>query len=171
MDGGDTPRIGDAAPRASTPSLADVDDDLRRLTTDPVPDRRLTARTTGDALAAGDPFALVLDSFRFKATPACGRALNLAKQLVDRWSRVAFIHHEPFRYSIVTDTPVLEGSLTDPVLTDTAAAWGLDGAPWDAASMPWVFIVDGAGTVRAKYQGVVGTDDLDVILAGLDAED
>jgi hypothetical protein len=31
--------------------------------------------------------------------------------------------------------------------------------------MPWVFIVDGSGTVRAKYQGVVGSDDLDVIIS------
>ncbi len=31
--------------------------------------------------------------------------------------------------------------------------------------MPWVFVVDGHGIVRAKYQGVMGTDDVDVILA------
>jgi hypothetical protein len=33
--------------------------------------------------------------------------------------------------------------------------------------MPWIFIVDGNGLVRAKYQGVVGSDDVDVILAWL----
>jgi hypothetical protein len=31
--------------------------------------------------------------------------------------------------------------------------------------MPWVFVVDGTGTVRAKAEGVMGTDDVDVILA------
>ena len=31
--------------------------------------------------------------------------------------------------------------------------------------MPWVFIVDGNGTVRAKYQGVLGSEDVDVIVA------
>jgi protein SCO1/2 len=170
LDGGDTPAIGDPAPDTSTPTLADVGGDIRRLTTDPVPDGRLTERSTGEVLAAGEPFALVLDSYRFRATAACGRALNLAKQLVDRWRDVAFIHHEPYRYDIVTDTPVLEGSLTDPVLTDAARAWGIDGAPWDALSMPWVFIVDGHGTVRAKYQAVLGTADLDVILAQIAAE-
>ena len=33
--------------------------------------------------------------------------------------------------------------------------------------MPWVFIVDANGTVRAKYQGVIGTDDIDVIVSML----
>ncbi len=30
--------------------------------------------------------------------------------------------------------------------------------------MPWVFVVDAQGTVRAKYIGIVGTADIDVIL-------
>ncbi len=31
--------------------------------------------------------------------------------------------------------------------------------------MPWIFVVDGAGVVRAKYQGVVGTDEIDVVVS------
>jgi hypothetical protein len=31
--------------------------------------------------------------------------------------------------------------------------------------MPWLFIVDGDGVVRAKYQGVMGTADVDVLLS------
>lgn len=31
--------------------------------------------------------------------------------------------------------------------------------------MPWVFVVDGDGVVRARCQGVVGSDDLDVIVS------
>jgi len=166
-DPGATPHLGGPAPTIHTPTVADAGGDLRAITTDPVPDRRLSERSTSDALAAHTPFVLVLDSNRFRVTSACGRALIMAKYLVDRWPDVAFIHHEPFRYSIVTDTPVLEGSLADPVLTDVATAWGLGGPPWDARSMPWIFIVDGNGLLRAKYQGVVGSDDVDVILAWL----
>ena len=65
----------------------------------------------------------------------------------------------------MTDTPVLRGSLGDPTLTDAAAAWGIGGAPWGATSMPWIFVVDGNGIVRAKAEGVMGSDDVDVILA------
>jgi peroxiredoxin len=31
--------------------------------------------------------------------------------------------------------------------------------------MPWTFVVDGDGIVRAKYQGVTGSDDVDVIVS------
>ena len=34
-------------------------------------------------------------------------------------------------------------------------------------TMLWVFIVDADGTGRAKYQGVMGTDDIDVIVSML----
>jgi hypothetical protein len=148
-----------------TPTLADVGGVVRAVTTDPAPDLRLSGRSTGDALASGQSFVLVVDSSRFRVSPACGRAIVMARYLLDRWRDVAFIHHEPYRYSVVADTAVLDGTLDSPTLTDPAAAWGIGGSPWGARSMPWVFVVDGRGIVRAKYQGVMGTDDVDVILA------
>jgi hypothetical protein len=165
LEQGATPALGSPAPSIHTPTLDDVGGDARAVTTDPIPDRRLSARSTTDALSDHVPFVLVLDSTRFRVTPACGRALVMARYLLDRWPQVTFIHHEPFRYSIVTDTPVLDGTLVDPPLTDVAAAWGLGSAPWDAVSMPWIFIVDGDGIVRAKYQGIVGSEDVDVIVS------
>ncbi|OGO56035.1 MAG: hypothetical protein A2Z32_02180 [Chloroflexi bacterium RBG_16_69_14] len=65
----------------------------------------------------------------------------------------------------MADTPVIDGTLEAPTLTDPAIAWGVGGDPWGATSMPWVFVVDGEGLVRAKYQGVMGSDDIDVVLA------
>ena len=120
-----------------------------------------------DALAAHEPFVLVVDSVRFRVTPVCGRAVVLARQLADRWTGVPFIHLEPYRYTVVTTEPVLDGTLADPHLTDPAEAWGVGAAPWGVKSMPWIFIVDGSGTIRAKYQGVIGSEDVDVILTML----
>ena len=108
---------------------------------------------------------LVFDSAKFRVTSACGKALIMARYLEDRWPAVPFIHVEPFRYDVVTDTPVLEGSLADPTLTDVATAWGIGGSPWGPTSMPWVFVVDGQGVIRAKYQGVMGSADIDVLVA------
>jgi hypothetical protein len=31
--------------------------------------------------------------------------------------------------------------------------------------MPWIFVVDGQGIVRAKYTGIMGSADVDVILS------
>jgi protein SCO1/2 len=164
-DPGSTPAIGTAAPTVRTPTLADVGGVARAVTTDPAPDLRLSGTSTADALAAHQAFVLVVDSTRFRVSPACGRAIVMARYLLDRWTDVAFIHLEPYRYSVVADTAVLDGSLDAPTLTGPADAWGVGGAPWGPRSMPWVFVVDGNGIVRATYQGVMGTDDIDVILA------
>ena len=165
VDPGTTASIGAPAPAVRTPTLDDVGGLAKAITTDPAPDLRLSRSSTTDALAAHQPFVLVVDSWKFKVTSACGRALVMARYLVDRWPADAFIHLEPLRYDVVTDTPVLVFSLADPALTEPAAGWGLAGQPWGATSMPWVFIVDGNGIVRAKAEGVIGTDDIDVILA------
>ncbi len=106
---------------------------------------------------------------KFRTSPACGKALVMARYLQDRWPSVPFIHLEPFEYTIVTDTAVLTGPLTNPTLVPAAAAWGIGPEPWTATSMPWVFVVDGNGVVRAKYQGVMGSADIDVILSLIEA--
>jgi len=165
LDPGATAALGAPAPDAHTPTLGDVGGDARAVTTDPQPDLRLSQRSTTDVLAAHLPFVLVIDSTRFRVTPVCGKALVMARYLVDRWPGVAFIHLEPFRYSLVSETPVLAGDIADPPLSPIAAAWGIGGSPWGARSMPWVFVVDGNGRIRAKYQGLMGSDDIDVMLA------
>jgi hypothetical protein len=165
LDPGNTPSFGAAAPTVRTPTLADVGGDIRRISTDPIPDRRLYGTSTADALAAREPFVLVIDSTKFRTSPACGKALVMARYLQDRWPSVPFIHLEPFEYSIVSDTAVLTGTLSDPTLVPAAAGWGIAGGPWLATSMPWIFIVDGNGLVRGKYQGVIGSADIDVLVA------
>jgi protein SCO1/2 len=166
-DQGATPPLGGPAPDVRTPTLADVGGDPKLVTTDPAPDLRLSRTSTADARAAGTPYVLVVDSYRFKVTPVCGKALLMARYLADRWPDVAFIHLEPYQYSVVTDSFVLGGVLSDPPVSAVAAAWGLGTEPWTGRSMPWVFVVDGTGTVVAKYQGVVGSADIDVILTML----
>ncbi len=165
VDPGSTAPIGAAAPTAHTPTLTDVGGLARAITTDPAPDLRLSQRSTTDALADHQPFVLVIDSTKFRVSPACGRAIIMARYMLDRWPQAGFIHLEPYRYAVITDTPVLDGTLADPTLTDPAAAWGIGGDPWGPRSMPWVFVVDGSGVVRAKYQGVMGSDDVDVMMS------
>jgi protein SCO1/2 len=168
LDPGTSAPIGSAAPAIHSPTLTDVNGDVRRISTDPIPDLRLYGQSTGDLLAQHQAFVLVLDSAKFRVTSACGKALIMARYLQDRWPAVPFVHVEPFRYDVVTDTPVLEGSLADPTLNDVASVWGIGGDPWGPTSMPWVFVVDGHGIVRAKYQGVMGSEDVDVLVALLE---
>ncbi len=168
LDPGTTAPIGQPAPDIDTPTLADVGGQALAITTQPAPDLRMSTTSTADARAAGKPYVLVVDSSRFKVSPACGRALSMVRVLVDRWTDVPFIHLEPFEYQVITDEPVLSGDLADPPLNKWASAFGLGDAVWPATDMPWIFVVDGDGIVRAKYREIVGTADVDVILSLID---
>jgi hypothetical protein len=89
----------------------------------------------------------------------------MVRYLLDRWPDVAFIHLEPFEYTIITSEPVLNGDLADPPVNRYARAWGLGDATWPGTAMPWIFVVDGSGTVRAKHTGIAGSADVDVMLS------
>jgi hypothetical protein len=89
----------------------------------------------------------------------------MTRYLLDRWQDVTFIHLEPFEYQIITEEPVLNGSITDPPLNRYSRAFGLGPEPWTGVKMPWIFVVDGQGIVRAKYTDIIGSADVDVILS------
>ncbi len=165
LDPGSTAPLGKAAPAVDTPTLDDVGGVVRAVTTQPNPDLRFSRTSTADSLAAGRPYVLVVDSSRFRVSAACGRALVMARFLLDRWPDVTFIHLEPFEYQVITEEPVLNGTLEDPPLNRFSRAFGLGPEPWPGVRMPWVFVVDGEGIVRAKYTDIVGSADVDVILS------
>jgi protein SCO1/2 len=165
LDPGSTAPLGRPAPNVDTPTLDDVGGVVRAVTTQPQPDLRFSRTSTADSLAAGKPYVLIVDSARFKVSPACGRALVMARYLLDRWPDVTFIHLEPFEYQIITEEPVLNGTIADPPLNQYSRAFGLGPAPWTATQMPWIFVVDGQGIVRAKYTGIIGSADVDLIVS------
>ncbi len=165
LDQGSTAPLGKPAPAVATPTLADVGGVVLAVTTQLDPDLRFSQTSTADSLAAGKPYVLVVDSAQFRVSPACGRALTMVRYLLDRWPNVTFIHLEPFEYQIITNTAVLSGTLTNPPLNRYSRAFGIGPAPWPATAMPWIFVVDGQGIVRAKYTGILGSADVDVILS------
>lgn len=171
FDSGTTPRIGTRAPEVTTPTLADVGGTIGLVTTDPQPDPRLSTRSTADARAGRLPYVLVIDSWRFRVSTACGRAIPLARYLADKWGdAVVFVHLEPFHYSLVSTTPVLDPPDATPRLTSIAKAWGMGEGPWPLEAMPWAFVVDGDGVVRSKVTGVFGTDEIDLVLTRIATE-
>ncbi len=165
MDQGTSAPLGAMAPDVHTPTLADVGGVVRAVTTQPDPDPRLSQTSTSDARAGGSPYVIIIDSARFKVSPLCGRALVMVRYLLDRWPNVVFIHLEPFEYQVITEEPVLSGDIANPPLNQWARAFGLGDTVWPAVKMPWAFVVDGQGIVRAKYEGIIGSTDVDVIVS------
>jgi hypothetical protein len=136
-----TPGIGDAAPSVDTPTSGDVGD-LSEISTDTHPDPRFYRLSVKEALDAGKPFVLTFATPKFCQTAVCGPTLDVVKGVARDFPRMTFIHVEPYQ-----DLNNI-GEVVPAVVE-----WGLE-------SEPWVFVVDGEGVVRAKFEGVLGPGEL-----------
>jgi hypothetical protein len=159
-DPGDVPGPGEAAPATRTPTAFDVASMLARLTSDPIPERSYYWLSPAEAIEAGQPFALILDSFGFRETQACGGALGIMHHLAPRFPSVSVIHVEPYATRWNGRTLELDPPAGPAQLASWSEAWGLGDDRFGAQSVPWVFVVGADGVVHAVFQGIMGTDEL-----------
>lgn len=154
--------VGDRAPASDTPTLADVDGDVSRLSTDDEPVEAFYETSVADALEAGTPFVLAFATPKFCATAQCGPTLDKLKPIAAAHPDVTFINVEPYELQLVDGQlqPVLSGD--PPTLTPAAAT-----TEWGLPVEPWVFLVDGDGIVVGSYMLIVGDDELEADLAAL----
>ncbi len=148
-----TPRVGDPAPGTVHDTVDDVAD-LNLLTAADPPLSALYGHTVADALAANEPFLVAFSTPAFCTSAMCGPVTavvgDLHGQLGDR---VRFIHLEPFDLNIART----EGRL---VWADVAREWNLE-------TEPWVFVVNAAGHVAARFEGLVGAAELQPAIAAV----
>lgn len=153
-ESGTTPAIGSKAPSIDTPTAADVGGDLVRLSSDQSPDPRFYQLSIADALAAGKPFVVTFATPAFCQTRLCGPTLETVKRVAKDYPAIAFINVEPYKMSYKNGSlqPELDaqGQLQP---ADWTNAWGLQ-------SEPYTFVVAADGTVAAKFEGVLGGDEL-----------
>lgn len=154
VETGSTVAIGDPAPSIETPTTESSGGDVRAVSTDQQPEERLYTTSVDDALAAGKPFVLAFATPAFCETQICGPTLDTVKEVAADYPELTFINVEPYVMKFVS------GSL-QPELDE---AGQLKPAPWTEAfglrTEPWVFVIGGDGTVRAKFEAVLGTDEL-----------
>jgi hypothetical protein len=139
--------VGQPAPRAPSPTTADT------LGVKPICTRQpmcpLHTQSLSTVIGAGKPVAALF------ATPArcqsqyCGPVLDeLLKVMRDYSDRVTFVHTEIYQ------------SATGTALVPTLAAWKLE-------SEPWLFGVDGAGTIQSRIDGAFGGNEIRSLLDAL----
>jgi hypothetical protein len=158
------PTRGTRVPATVTPTAGAVDGVLARITSDPLPMREFYWLSVDRALAAERPFALVVDSFRFRVTQACGGALGVMRHLAGRFPGVSVIHVEPFAMEWDGRTLSLDPPAGPARLAPWTAEWGLGADAFGPSDVPWIFVVGGDGRVAGTFQGVVGTEELAVAL-------
>lgn len=151
-EGGFGPRVGDAAPAVRTPTLADVGGDVRQVSTDPQPQPAFYETSLDAALAAKEPFLLAFITPAFCQSALCGPTINVVKRAVEE-APIRVVAVEPYQLTFQDGRlqPVYENGGFVPV--EAANTYGIP-------TEPWIFIVDGTGTITASFEAVVGEGEL-----------
>jgi hypothetical protein len=164
---GATPARGDPAPNIHTPTAADVGGNLSLIVGPPFADLRFYDLGVDQALSRGLPFVLVLDSAKWKTSLYCGLAITMIQRVARDWRDVTFMHVEPFATTVIAGALVPDPPDGEIRFSSAAEAWGLGVEGMPVSTSPWVFVVDGSGRVRDKFQGIIGSDELEVALLAI----
>ena len=136
------PAVGAKAPRSDTPTLDDAP--IAQLTTATPPDRELLRHSVADSIADGVPFVVTFATPKFCASRTCGPTVEIVDTVRRRFEGdgVRFIHVE-----VYTDNDPQKG----------VNRWMKE---WKLPSEPWVFVVDGEGVIRSRFEGSASVDEL-----------
>lgn len=141
LDRAPTPSVGASAPRSHNMIAADVKN-LQAIDTSPSPDPRLHRVRIGDAIAQGKLQLIVFATPEFCTTRMCGPVVDIVRGLLPSYGdRFVFTHQEIWQ------------DFATKKLFPTVKEWRL-------SSEPWIFVVDGKGIIRAKFEGLVTEDEL-----------
>src|SRR5207249_3985892 len=137
-----TPMPGTLAPRSRNLIAADVID-LRTIDSSEPPDPRLHQTRIADAIAQGRPQVIVFATPRYCTSRVCGPVVDIVRTLIPIYGdRVVFAHEE-----IWESAPLQKFS---PTVEE-----------WNLRSEPWIFVVDGKGMIRARFEGLTTRRELE----------
>ena len=140
-----TPAVGSPAPRSNNLVAKDVKN-LREIDTSARPDPRLHQVRIADAIARGKPQLIVFATPQFCTSRMCGPVIDVVRTLLPAYGkRVAFTHQEIWQ------------DFAEKKVYSTVEEWRL-------ITEPWIFVVDGQGIIRAKFEGLVTERELEVAL-------
>ena len=139
--------VGEPAPQSQTFTIHDHAID--EITSDDNPDPSLYQMTIAEAVTSGRPSVITFATPRFCQTAICGPTLERVLEIKADFPEVNFIHVEVF-----TNLDDPENIEIVPAVTE----WGLP-------TEPWVFVVDAAGIVVARFEGVVDSAEIAAALA------
>jgi hypothetical protein len=139
-----TPEIGAPAPTSKTPTLDTAGGDLEALSTATKPEPALYRWSVAESVEARAPFVVAFATPRFCESRTCGPTVDVVDAVRRRFEGdgVRFIHVEIYEDN------------------DPAKGFNPWVREWDLPTEPWVFLVDGAGVIRAKFEGSASVPEL-----------
>ena len=156
------PSVGESAPASETKTLDDPAD-ITNLTTAYEPDDDLYRMSISDAIESGRPSVVVFATPAFCTSPTCGPQVDTVSELrVEHPDAANYIHVE-----LYNNPEEIQGDLSRAELVPAADEWGFTQIPgWTNES--WVFVLDGDGVVRQRFEGFATLTELEAALAEVD---
>ena len=153
------PSVGEAAPASETKTLGEAVA-VTEVTTSYEPDEELYRISVAEAVSSGKPTVVVFATPAFCTSPTCGPQVDTVSELrVEHPDAANYIHVELY------DNPAdIQGDLSQARLVPAADEWGFTQIPgWTNES--WVFVLDGDGIVRQRFEGFATLAELEAALA------
>lgn len=144
------PAIGAVVPRSKQRTLRDVTD-ISEIDSAIPPNRAFHERTIAEALDTGKPVVVAFVTPAFCQTRFCGPVMeSVILPIYERYgTTVEIVHIEPFDLAAAR-----QGEL---ISVPTAEEWGL-------LAEPFVFVLKPDGTVAAKFQGIMESEEIVTVL-------
>jgi hypothetical protein len=139
--------VGEKALPSDNPTVADAP--ARTITTARPPDTALLRYSIADSLRAHAPFVAVFATPAFCESRVCGPTVEVVDRVAktSQSSNVRFIHVEIYEDN------------------DPNKGYNQWVRQWNLPTEPWVFLVDAAGVIRAKFEGAVSVAELRAAIA------
>ena len=147
-----TVAVGSPAVASHNKTLDDVEG-FGDLTTGSLHDPDLYRITVADAIVSGLPTVIVMASPAFCTNAVCGPQVQVLQELKNKYTGQANFIHVDFY-----DNPEeIQGDLTRARFSPTVVEWRLP-------STEWSFVVNGHGTVSARFESFATFDELEQVL-------
>ncbi|HET8739965.1 MAG TPA: thioredoxin family protein [Acidimicrobiia bacterium] len=135
--------VGETAPLSETRTLEDAP--IEDLTSDTSPEEAYYEMTVAEAIQSG-PSVIVFATPAWCTSQSCGPMLDQVQAIDSEYPNLNFVHVEVYENIHVTDR-------NDLVVVPAVGEWGIP-------SEPWLYVVDGGGTVTAHFEGAVSDEEL-----------
>ena len=137
--------LGAPAPPSHNLIASDVSD-LRQIDTSDPPDPRLHQMRIADAIAQSKPQVIVFATPQLCTSRVCGPVVDVVRMLIPTYGeRVVFTHQEVWQDATA--------QALSPIMVE-----------WNLHTEPWIFVVDGQGIIRAKFEGLTTVRELEAAL-------
>jgi hypothetical protein len=138
-----SPALGAKAPASDNPTVASAP--AKEITTAHPPDTELLRYSIADSIEARVPFVVVFATPQFCVSRVCGPTVEVVQKVAKKLDRgsVRFIHVEIYKDN------------------DPKKGFNRWVQKWNLPTEPWVFLVDGAGAIRGKFEGAVSVSELE----------